>query len=277
MNILPEHVRTRSRQRFAAAAVPIAALLLGLAAPASGQSCDACGPRPYVCDVEISAQRSGERGRTFDPRRGLKLSGNDTVELRVDGIDQFGRRFPSERSIFGLGPGRSCRAGMLKIDDLGDGRFRVGAGSGRGECELWLWLPGNMNLEWRIPVEIRAAGVDGYSRGQAEFLGRSLYQAILGREADRDGLSSAVAEIQRGRLPNLVEAMAGSDEYRSQRAGLGASQRLDSIYQGLLGRAPDSGGVRRYLSEVERGRINSVVLDIVASEEFEGRMRREAR
>lgn len=262
-------------------ALPMALGLAILAAapppPAAAQPCDACGPRPFICEVEVSAQRPGDRGRGTDARRGIAIGGGGEVELRVEGIDQSGRRYPGEPGLFVLETGRSCRSGMVRIEEAGVGRFRLAAAGGRGECELWLRVPGNQNLEWRIPVEIRSAAAEGYSRPQAEFIGRSLYRAILGRDADRDGLASAVAEIQRGRVADLIEAMEGSAEYREQRAGLPASERLEEVYQGLLGRAPDSGGVRRYLGDVERGRLGAVVLDIVRSEEFEGRMPRGGR
>ena len=265
---LPRFVLVRPFLALAALAV--------MEAPARAQSCPACGPRPYVCDVEVTASRPGDR-RGFDARRGIQLGSGDEIEIRAEGVDQSGRRYPSERGLFVLETGRNCRSGSVRIDESGDGRFRISAGGGRGECELWLRVPGNQNLEWRIPVEVRSAASSGYDRMQADYIGRRLYLAILGREADREGLSSAVAEIQRGRLSDLVEAMLRSSEYVSQRSGLSASQRLEDIYQGLLGRAPDSGGVRRYLGEVERGRDAGVVVDIVRSEEFEGRMQRGGR
>ncbi|QQR73057.1 MAG: DUF4214 domain-containing protein [Holophagales bacterium] len=277
MNQRPIAARPAVTALLAASLLAGLVLLAAPGSPAAAQSCVACGPRPYICDVDISAQRPGDRGRGMDARRGLSLSGDETIELRAEGIDQFGRRYPSERGLFVLETGRDCRSGAVRIDDSGDGRFRISAGSGRGGCELWLRVPGNQNLEWRIPVEIRSAAAGGYDRMQSEYIGRRLYLALLGRDADRDGLSSAVAEIQRGRLSDLVEAMLRSSEYVSQRAGLSASQRLEDIYQGLLGRVPDSGGVRRYLGEVERGRVASVVIDIVRSEEFEGRMQRGGR
>lgn len=277
MNQRPTAARPAVTAFVAASLLAGVVLLAAPGSPAAAQSCVACGPRPYICDVDISAQRPGDRGRGMDARRGLSLSGDETIELRAEGIDQSGRRYPSERGLFVLETGRDCRSGAVRIDDSGDGRFRISAGSGRGGCELWLRVPGNQNLEWRIPVEIRSAAAGGYDRMQSEYIGRRLYLALLGRDADRDGLSSAVAEIQRGRLSDLVEAMLRSSEYVSQRSGLSASQRLEDIYQGLLGRVPDSGGVRRYLGEVERGRVAGVVIDIVRSEEFEGRMQRGGR
>ena len=160
----------------------------------------------------------------------------------------------------------------VEIEEAGRGVFRVEAKRGRGSCELLLWVPGNMNLEWTIPVELRPLGSGGFSRAQAEAVAAALYRAILGREGDPPGLAGAAAEIQRGRLATQVDAMARSDEFRRERAGLPAARLLEDLYRGLLGRAPDSAGERRYLREVERGGVVSVALDILQSEEFERRL-----
>ncbi len=266
-----------TRRAAAAWSLPasgVAALLLAaLAAPLAGQGrCDACGQRPYVCEVEIRAARGGERPREIDPRRGLRLSAGETIDLEIQGIDQSGRRFPAERAAFGLDLDRRCPRGFVRVEERGDGRFRISPGGGRGECDLWLWVPGNLNLEWRLPLTVGATALDGYSRAQAETIARALYQALLGRDADPPGLAAAVAEIQRGRLSSQIEGMARSPEFSSRRSGLSAGQLLDSFYLGLLGREADSSGVRTYLRDVERGKIAEVVMDIVRSEEFESRL-----
>lgn len=255
------------------------ALLLGAglvalaAAPALAQrECLAAGPEPYICTVEIEVSRSGERPRRLDPGRGLRLASGDTAELRIEAFDQSDRRFPADRAGFVLEPSRRCERDAVEIDEVGRGVFRVEAKRGRGSCELLLWVPGNLNLEWSIPVELRPLGSGGFSRAQAEIVAASLYRAILGREGDPQGLAGAVAEIQRGRLSTQVEGMARSDEFRRERAGLPAARLLEDLYQGLLGRAPDRDGERRYLREVERGGVASVALDILRSEEFERRL-----
>jgi len=256
------------------------ALLLGTglaalaAAPALAQrECRAAGPEPYICAVEIEVSRPGERGsQRLDAGRALRLSTGDAVELRVEGFDQSDRRFPADRAGFVLEPSRRCERDAVEIEEIGSGLFRVEAKRGRGSCDLLLWVPGNLNLEWTVPVELRPLGSGGFSRAQAEVVAASLYRAILGREADPPGLSGAMAEIQRGRLSTQVEAMVKSDEFRRQRAILPAAQLLEDLYRGLLGRVPDSAGERRYLREVERGGVASVALDILRSEEFERRL-----
>lgn len=261
-------------------AVALALLSAGAlaAAPAAAQGdCAAAGSEPYICGVEIEVSRGGERARRLDGGRPLRLASGDSVELRVEGFDQFDRRFPSDRAGFVLEPSRRCERGAVEIEERGAGRFLVEAKRGRGSCELLLWVPGNLNLEWTVPVELRPLGSDGYSRAQAELVAASLYRALLGREADPPGLAGAISEIQRGRLATQVEAMARSDEFRRERAGLPAARLLEDLYQGLLGRAPDRDGERRYLREVERGDVASVALDILRSEEFERRLAGERR
>lgn len=275
--VVPRPAGRRYRPLPALTLALLAAGVLVTAPAAAQRECLAAGPEPYICGVEIEVSRSGERARRLDGGRPLRLASGESVELRVEGFDQFDRRFPADRAGFVLEPSRRCERGAVEVEERGRGLFRLEAKRGRGSCELLLWVPGNLNLEWTVPVELRPLGSGGFSREQAELVAISLYRAILGREADPPGLAGAIAEIQRGRLSTQVEAMAKSDEFRRQRAGLPAAQLLEDLYRGLLGRAPDSAGERRYLREVERGDVASVALDILRSEEFERRLTGERR
>lgn len=241
--------------------------------PARAQEkCAAAGPEPYICGIEIEVAVPGERPKRLDPRRPLRLGSGETVELLVDGYDQFDRRFPVDRAGFVLEPSRRCERGAVEIRRVEPGRFRLEGKRGQGNCELLLWVPGNLNLEWVVPVALQPLGSGGFNRAQADWIAAALYRALLGREGDPPGLAGASAEIERGRLRNQVEAMVRSDEFRRERASLLAPRLLEDLYQGLLGRAPDRDGIQRYLRDVERGKITDVTLDILRSEEFERRL-----
>ena len=60
----------------------------------------------------------------------------------------------------------------------------------------------------------------------------------------------------------------------SVRAGVDAATLLERFYQGILGREPDSGGVRLYLADMRRGQYASVLLNLIRSPEFERRLQR---
>lgn len=270
------------RSRFACRPLPPLALALAMAsllslagagsAPARAQECEAFGPRPYVCELEVLVARPGERPRPLDPGRRLRLDAGERLDLIVDALDQSGRRFPADRLVVRLEPARRCPRGFVKIEEADAGQFRLESAGGKGECDLLLWVPGNLNLEREIRLEVRSLLAAGYSRGQARRVAEALYRALLDREADPSGLGAAAGEIERGRLAEQVEAMVRSDEFRRERAGLPAAELLTGVYRGLLGRDPDRAGERSYLGEVERGRLAEVVLAIVASEEFEARL-----
>lgn len=245
--------------------------LLALAFPVRGD-CPACGPEPRICTLQIHALRDGERrSRPLPPRETVRLSPGEKVLLELEGIDQHGRSFPSNRAGFALGLDRRCPRALLRLKELAADRFELEAGSERGRCELVIWVPGNLNLEWSVPIEVRGFALSGYSRAQAETIATHLYRALLGREPDPEGLAAATSEIQRGRLLAQIQAMVRSGEYAAARAGLGPSRLLEEFYRGLLERAPDSSGVQSYLSRLERGDVATVVFSIVRSEEFEER------
>ena len=201
----------------------------------------------------------------------VSVAVGSAVELQPEARDQFGGRFPPERLLLGVDLDRDCR-NLVDVDEH-DGRgLTIRAGTRQGSCDLVVWVPGNLNLDQRLRIEVTGRGKSGYDRGEAEQLATWLYRAILGREPDAGGIGAAIAEIERGRVGDQVEAMCGSREYLDQRRGVPAHERLADIYRGLLGREPDAAGVRRYQAELERGRCAEVVLDILRSDELESRL-----
>lgn len=244
-------------------------LCLCLAAPSAvlADHCDGDWDRPFVCDLELYGAPDGQRlerlrGGSID----LALSG--TFEIEVDAFDQNGRRFPTERLALGADLGDRCRD-LVEVDQTDTARFVIRAGRQSGGCTVWLWVPGNLNLEWGVEVRVLSRARSGYSRGEAELIAHRLYAGILGREPDPNGLSDTVAEIQRGRLGDRVRSMVRSAEFKGKGATLNASALLEQLYRGLLGREPDSSGIRTFLGRIERGSISEVVLDLVRSDEFE--------
>jgi hypothetical protein len=255
-------------------ALVVAVLALPVVETRAGfaEDCSGNWKRPFICRVEMRAGLVGERSRqSISSREMLELGAGATLELEVRGVDQFGAAFPIDRSGFVLDGDRDCRS-VVTVNELASGRFRIAAGNQRGRCTLYLRVPGNANLEWPIRIDVKSVASEGYTDDQAELVAHRLYRAILGRDADPGGLSSATAEIARGRLSSQVESMLRSGEFRAQRATIPANALLDSFYQGLLGRTADAAGVSRYLREVEKGRSAKVVIDIVRSKEFEDQL-----
>jgi hypothetical protein len=130
----------------------------------------------------------------------------------------------------------------------------------------------NLNLDRRIRVEVERARRDGFALTEAEILATWLYRGVLGREPEPSGLQAAAVQIQRGELGSLVRSFVASPEFQNRRGKVSAAALLESFYQGLLGRAPDTAGVRTYLDDVERGDYDDVLWALLQSDELEERL-----
>ena len=224
--------------------------------------------RPVACAIRLSVETSHGRWRDLRPGARIRIPAGDAIVLHAEARDQNGWRFPEDRMRIGLDIDPNC-GDALRPHQLENGDWRIAAGARHGRCRAIVWVPGNLNLDEKITFEIVSRAIAGYTRDQAQFIARSLYRAILGRGPDREGLEAATVEIQRGRLKSEVESMFSSREFARRRRSLSAAELLDSLYRGLLGRPPDSAGVRTYLHDLERGRRTRVVLKIIRSDEFE--------
>lgn len=238
-------------------------------APALAQGCPSNGSKPMVCDVEVSAAARGERFQRISGERGLLLAAGQEVELVFEARDQYGREFPRERIRYGFEPDHSCHD-LVTVEQKDREHFQVRAGARRGACDILLWVPGNLNLEWPLRVEVGGMRRDNLQRLQAERIAARLYRGILGRDPDAAGLRSAAEDIQRGRLEEVADSMLASEEFERNRARMQPRDFLESLYRGLLSREPDSAGLRTYLGDMERGRYRDVVRAILESEEFDG-------
>ena len=109
---------------------------------------------------------------------------------------------------------------------------------------------------------------DQFSRREADIIGGRLFQAIVGRDGGNNGASAAASEILLGHLDAQVESMFKSPEFRQKSAGMSPTQILDQIYQGLLGRKADDGGVRTYLRDIQQRDYAQVVIKIIGDTEF---------
>lgn len=250
----------------------LAAVWLLAPIPALAQECGSWR-EPVLCSGELQARDENGRWDRFDPRDTLEITPGGQRELELTGRDQTGRTFPAYRLALDADT-RDCDR-LLEVEDLGEGRLRIRASRSEGMCRLDVWLPGNLNFAWRIEVEVARAPRTSYERGEAELIARGLYQALLGREGDPGGLSAATAEIQRGNLEAQIRSMIGSEEFRTKQMAMSSEQLLAQFFRGLLGREPDSAGVRTFTQDMQFRRYTDVLLGIIHSVEFEERLARE--
>jgi len=135
----------------------------------------------------------------------------------------------------------------------------------------------SQRLDYRVrslrPIEVEVppptALPDRMTQTQSEYVAEHLYRAVLGREPDAEGLRNATSDIRFGNLEKLTNSLLYSSEGRALR--LTPEERLEQIYQGLLGRSPGP-GAQGHLPSLQQGRTADVVLTILNSEEFLGNL-----
>ncbi len=249
-----------------------ALLLVLLAAPeAAAQGCGNWS-QPVLCQVELRSSIDGDPWERFDPYDGQRLAPNQLLELEIDGRDQYGRTFRADRIVLGF-EDRDCD-GTLRVTDLGEGRLEIEASGTMGRCRLELWVPGNMNFEWRVELEVTPEARTTYSRAEADIVVRALYWAILNRAPDTASIDGAIFELQRGNLQAQAAAMLRSTEFQQSLGGVDPGQLLDRFYEGILERPADAPGVQTYFADMQRRRYLDVILRLLRSPEFEERLQR---
>ncbi len=233
-----------------------------------------CGnwSRPVVCRADLLLLDSDRNTDRLVERDDLELAPRERIELEIEARDQRGSRFPLDRFALAYDDYR-CDS-MLRIEERDEGRLEIEATASEGRCTLQLWLPNNLNFVWEIDIEIDPRGRTEYARSEAEVIANALYVGLLGREPDDGGFRGAVSEIERGNLESQVSAMVRSEEFQRRTTNLDSEELLGSLYEGILGRGIDSGGVRQYLDDVQRRRYADVVLALLRSPEFEQRLTR---
>ena len=102
----------------------------------------------------------------------------------------------------------------------------------------------------------------------AEQTAQRLYRAILGRDADAEGLRNATSYVARGQIAGVVRSMMASTEYRNLRAQRTAAELLDQMHRALIGRPADAAARRSYISAIERGEDAQVIADLMLSDEY---------
>jgi hypothetical protein len=252
-----------------------AAALLTLPFGAAAQECCRAWDRPYLCTLEGSVSRPGQRGKPLQPGEELQIPAGETAELRFRGRDQAGQPFPEDRLAVEIDLDDRC-GDRVRVERPQPDRLHVTAGTQRGECRAVLWIPGNVNLEWPLRFEVVGVARKGYTRAQAEFIARRVYLALLAREPDAGGFSGAVAQIQKGKLDSFVEGAARSPEFAQVRTGVTPAALLEEFYRAVLNREPDTSGARKYLPEMTKRRHAAVLLALLRSQEFDEILLREA-
>jgi hypothetical protein len=214
------------------------------------------------------------------PIRGdqLPISRQRDVEVWVESWTQYGKQWPQDQANYQLGTQRGC-PGRYEISNLTPHRWRlrvVADDADQCQLEIRLTAPREvlrvLNPVWETRPASPTAPGSAYSRAQAEYISRDLYQALLNREPDPSGFAAATADVQAGRLELVLDRMLASPEYASLHRGWSASQMLQSLYTGFFDRPADEQGQRSYQPRISRGELRSVVLEMLRSQEYRDRV-----
>lgn len=259
----------------------ITALALSLTVAAPEARAQAGPDEPVATETVLSLSGGGTvEGDT------LYLPLGETVELRVEALDQFGRRFPQERLRFEFDLDRNCQ-GLVELVDASDDSVTLRTGEDPGSCDVLSWLPNNMNADRRLRivgnrdgragsgVAIRPA--PGTIDTREELVAASLFRAVLGRDPDQEWLAGAAEQVRRNQSREAIRSLLASQEFRERRQNRSPEDLLRDFYQGLLGREPDPSGAHRYRGAMHEGRYEDVIRDILDSSEFRDRLTREIR
>jgi hypothetical protein len=101
----------------------------------------------------------------------------------------------------------------------------------------------------------------------------SLYEGLLGREFDQGGLEAWRSALNAGTSRNTVIAgFLNSPEFSSQ--GLSNEQFVTQLYQGILDRNPDLGGLNGWVSALNTGQLSKtdVANGFLYSSEFQQKL-----
>jgi hypothetical protein len=104
----------------------------------------------------------------------------------------------------------------------------------------------------------------------AERRVRAGCQGILGREADPAGVAAHVDLIRRGQTVDFCRALFLSPEFhKTPRTD---AEVVGTLYRGILGRQPDSGGLVAALAAIAERKGPEWASQMLESDEFKKRM-----
>jgi hypothetical protein len=97
-----------------------------------------------------------------------------------------------------------------------------------------------------------------------------LYEATLGRPSDAEGLADWVHALASGAsLQAVANGFVASTEFQTHYGALDNADFVSLLYQNVLGRAPDAGGLANWVAQLNGGESRAqVVLGFSQSQEF---------
>jgi len=278
----------RIANRTLVPAVLAAALLCPLAVRQA--QAQPANPRPPIAGVQIVVRDLSTQQDigTVEPGGTISVPAGSQVRLIMNAVPTGNRRPLYPNTTFSEQSQGALRITRARAENAtADLQVGTTKGYNRNQAIAYQiredWVPANLR-NGTIYLQVVPATAAPESVGsltgsaRAQELTRMLYQAILMRDPD-PGAQGTVDSIARGGYDALVQAAVGianSDESRNRLPGQGVSNedRLNSLYQNLLGLSPDQVDRQQFSSDLRRmsqGRIADVVSGMVQSDRFRSR------
>ncbi|HYX24519.1 MAG TPA: hypothetical protein VFC23_10245 [Thermoanaerobaculia bacterium] len=247
------------------------------------------GPRPPIAGVQVVVRDLATQQDigTVEPGGTISVPAGSQVRLIMNAIPTGNRRPLYPNTTFSDQSQGALRITRARAENAtADLQVGTTKGYNRNQAVGYQirddWVPASLRsgtiylqvVPATAAPESVGSSLTGSSR--AQDLTRMLYQAILMRDPD-PAAQGTVDAIARGGYDALVQAAVGianSDESRNRLQGVSSEDRLNSLYQNLLGLSPDQVDRQQYNSDLRRvnqGRIADVVSGMVQSDRFRSR------
>ena len=277
----------RIANRTLVPAVLAAALLCPLAVRQA--QAQPASPRPPIAGVQVVVRDLATQQDigTVEPGGTISVPAGSQVRLIMNAIPTGNRRPLYPNTTFSDQSQGALRITRARAENAtADLQVGTTKGYNRNQAVGYQirddWVPASLRsgtiylqvVPATAAPESVGSSLTGSSR--AQDLTRMLYQAILMRDPD-PAAQGTVDAIARGGYDALVQAAVGianSDESRNRLQGVSSEDRLNSLYQNLLGLSPDQVDRQQYNSDLRRvnqGRIADVVSGMVQSDRFRSR------
>jgi hypothetical protein len=134
--------------------------------------------------------------------------------------------------------------------------------------EIWGEFPKNFG-KFPNPIEIKGTGGE---KSHNEWVVERGYLGLLGRPSDEGGEKGYKDFLDEGGSAlDFCRKLIDSREYKDNRLSLPAQELATSIYQGILSREPDVGGLAHTIQMIDEGRVDIRATAMLESDEFKNR------
>ena len=229
-------------------------------------------------EIQVKDLDTDEIIETVGPGGTITLAPGDRVRL-IMSVHAKGRTYyPQTEYWEGQKNGGAVRITRTSVENA-NATVEAVAG-GRSESIGYRILEDvRARTEGSVTIRVEDEEEEASSQGQGDWareITNTLYQAILMRDMDESGGRGYSDRIRRGGYATVVQIaqeMARSEESRVRiyERRINNRQRLESLYENLLGLSPDDVDDEEWAEDLRRlndGRIADVVSDMVRSSTF---------